>query len=191
MTGGGDVSNEFIAEYYSPPYLSKGPRPTINSLGFESAKPGDTLTLQYNSSAPVTKALLLRTGAVTHSMSFDQRALWLEIESSGNGSIALKTPPSGALLPPGMYMVTLLSDAGVPSEAKIFPVFARDDASSTSTGFTDDGGGGTFEVNWDEGKGGLGGGGGDKGSGDKGGDSGGGGGYDETGDAPVETYNAY
>lgn len=79
----------------SPLCLPASPLPS-------NLQPGDTLTLQYNSSAPVTKALLLRTGAITHSMSFDQRALWLEVESNGNGSIALKTPPSSALLPPGM-----------------------------------------------------------------------------------------
>ena len=33
-------------------------------------QPGDTLKLGYTSADPVTKALLLRTGAVTHSMSF-------------------------------------------------------------------------------------------------------------------------
>lgn len=36
-------------------------------------QPGDTLEVAYNSTDPVTKAILIRTGAITHSMNFGAR----------------------------------------------------------------------------------------------------------------------
>lgn len=39
--------------------------------------------------------------------------------------IKFKTPANPNMLPPGMYMLTILSGRGVPSEAKILSVFSR------------------------------------------------------------------
>jgi hypothetical protein len=128
---GGDVSNDRTAELYSPPHLFKGPRPVISSVQ-DTIKPGDSLEVSYTSTDPVTKALLLRTGSITHSMSFDHRSLWLTIASNANGKLTLTTPASSNLLPPGMYMVVILSNKGVPSVAKTLSVTPLGTTTSSS-----------------------------------------------------------
>ncbi|KAI7837152.1 hypothetical protein COHA_009029 [Chlorella ohadii] len=122
FVGGGDVSNDRTAELYSPPYLFKGPRPVISSVQ-DSIKPGESLEVSYTSTDPVTKALFLRTGSITHSMSFDHRSLWLTIASNANGKLTLTTPT---------YMVVILSNKGVPSVGKIVSVQPLGTTSSSS-----------------------------------------------------------
>jgi hypothetical protein len=68
MVAGSDVTWDHTAEIYSPPYLSKGPRPVIVSM--PSSATGSSLTVGYSSKDPVIRALLIRTSAVTHSMNF-------------------------------------------------------------------------------------------------------------------------
>ena len=49
----------------------------------------------------------------------DARALWLELQDNAGGWVRIKTPPSSNLVPPGNYMLVLLTDKGVPSVAKV------------------------------------------------------------------------
>jgi len=74
---GSDVTWDTTAEIFTPPYLSLGPRPVITSAP-TSIKPGDPIQLQYTSTDKVTKAILIRTTSVTHSMPFGERrwAVW-------------------------------------------------------------------------------------------------------------------
>ena len=77
-----DVSWDFTAELYSPPYLSAGPRPAITSADPTRLRPGKAITVSYKSKRPVTRALLIRTAANTHSLSFGERsgqAVWEQL----------------------------------------------------------------------------------------------------------------
>ena len=69
MMAGSDVTKDITAEIFTPPHLSLGPRPVI-TWAPDAIIPGATLTLRFASQEPVVKALLLRTGAATHSMFF-------------------------------------------------------------------------------------------------------------------------
>jgi hypothetical protein len=118
LAGGGRFGvNQFSAEVFSPPYLFKGPRPTITSA---------PATLQYNTTFTVgtpngasAKISLLRLGAVTHSFNFDQRFLQLEIQGVVSGGLSVRAPANANLAPPGYYMLFLVNSNGVPSVAKI------------------------------------------------------------------------
>lgn len=69
MTAGSDVTWDQTAELFSPPYLSKGPRPGITQApSFHTA--GADLAVKYESEDPVTRAILIRSGTATHSMNF-------------------------------------------------------------------------------------------------------------------------
>lgn len=59
------------------PYLFRGPRPVITS-GSDAIVQGQALSVKYTSQEPVTKALLLRTSATTHSMPFGEGGQQLE-----------------------------------------------------------------------------------------------------------------
>ncbi|PSC76751.1 kelch domain-containing [Micractinium conductrix] len=122
LTSGSDVSWDFTAEFYSPPYLSAGPRPAITAATPTRLLPGQPITVSYTTTDPVTRALLIRNAANTHSMSFDARALWLNVTSNAGGQLTLATPASGSVLPPGPYMLVLNTDEGVPSNAQTLTV---------------------------------------------------------------------
>jgi hypothetical protein len=125
MVSGSDVTGDTTAEVYSPPHLFRGPRPVIVS-GSDSIVQGQDLKVQYTSQEPVTKALLLRTSATTHSMPFDARALWLPFKpSSTSGQAVLEMPANPNLTPPGMYMIVLHTAKGAVSNAHIVSVFQR------------------------------------------------------------------
>lgn len=72
MVGGSDVTNDKTAELFTPPHLAMGPRPRILASN-DNLYPGDRLAVRYASAGKVAKALLLRTGATTHSMAFGEQ----------------------------------------------------------------------------------------------------------------------
>jgi chitodextrinase len=112
---GGDsgVPDELSAEIYSPPYLFKGPRPTI------TAAPG---TVQYNSpafvqtpdAANITSVSLIRTGSVTHSFDQNARAIPLSF-TPAPGGLNVSMPANGNTAPPGYYLLSIVTAQGVPS----------------------------------------------------------------------------
>jgi hypothetical protein len=108
--------SEYRVEVFSPPYLFKGPRPTITrapaEIGF-----GKTFSVRTTDPAIIDRAILIRPGAVTHSFNHNQRAIGLAITSRTSVSVRLKAPPSGLIAPPGYYMLFLIGADGVPSVA--------------------------------------------------------------------------
>jgi galactose oxidase-like protein len=114
--GGGRFGvDQFSAEIFSPPYLFKGPRPTITSA---------PATLQYGASFSVgtpdggriATVSLIRLGAVTHAFNFDQRFLQLSF-GRGDGGLTVQAPGNANLAPPGYYMLFIVDSNGVPSVA--------------------------------------------------------------------------
>ena len=119
------------AERYFPPYLYRGPRPTL-----EPAQIGTIRTLHYGeeftvvahgpSMASDAKVALIRLGAVTHGIDMDQRYVWLEVrhQQPGNNSrsITAVPPTNPAFAPPGDYFLVVVDNLGVPSEGEIVTV---------------------------------------------------------------------
>jgi len=102
-------------EYFSPPYLFKGPRPTISSAPAQLDY-GQTLTIRTASAANIRKVSLIRTAAVTHTLDMDQHYLELPFTTSGASlSVSALNDPNSA--PPGEYMLFIVDGNGVPSTA--------------------------------------------------------------------------
>ncbi|HEX7167585.1 MAG TPA: galactose oxidase early set domain-containing protein [Acidimicrobiales bacterium] len=106
-------------EIYSPPYLFRGPRPLIAAAP-RAVSYGERFLVR-SSGAPVRGAALVRLGSATHSLNTDQRWVGLDAQVAG-GAVHLHAPATGAIAPPGYYMLFLLSDAGVPSVSSIVKV---------------------------------------------------------------------
>jgi hypothetical protein len=102
-------------QIYSPPYLFRGPRPSILSAPFEVAY-GATFTIQTPNGNEIQKVVLLRSGSATHSVDFDQRDVELAF-SPGQDQLSATAPAGGAIAPPGWYMLFLVGAKGVPSVA--------------------------------------------------------------------------
>jgi len=121
--GGGMASNYKdypSAEIYSPPYLFKGPRPTITSAP-TSVRYGETFFIETPDSSEIAKITWIRLPSVTHSFDQNQRLNFLSF-SQTTGGLKVTAPASGNLCPPGHYMLFILNRNGVPSVAKIIRI---------------------------------------------------------------------
>jgi hypothetical protein len=117
-TNGG--TNNQNVEIFSPPYLFKGPRPTIGSAP-ASLTYGQTFQVGTPDAASVARVTLVRLSSVTHTFNMNQRIKRLSL-TRGAGSLSVSVPGDRNLLPPGPYMLFLLDGQGVPSIAKILMV---------------------------------------------------------------------
>lgn len=105
------------AEFYSPPYLYKGARPTISSAP-AGVPYGTAFGVGTPDAASVSSAVIIKLGARTHALDVDQRSLSLAIAPAAGG-LTLTSPTDPTAAPPGYYMLFLLNNAGVPSVAKM------------------------------------------------------------------------
>jgi hypothetical protein len=99
---------------WSPPYLSKGPRPSITSSPTE-VKYGGTYAIGASATTGRTVPRITVTTApsATHATDLNQRYLSLP---RTNGSITFPTQPT--IMPPGWYRIWAVDSANVPSVAK-------------------------------------------------------------------------
>jgi fibronectin type 3 domain-containing protein len=149
--GGGDpgVTDQKSAQIFSPPYLFKGPRPTISSA---------PATLEYGSSAfvgtpdaaSIARVSLIRTGSVTHAFDQNTRAMQLSFTQTAGG-INVTIPSNRNNIPPGYYMLFLVNAEGVPSIAPFVRFPAPYENTSPPTAPTElvaAGGEGTVALKW-------------------------------------------
>jgi hypothetical protein len=103
-------------EIYTPPYLFHGGRPTITG-GPASVARGATATFDTPNANDIKTARLIRPSAATHVTNLEQRSIALDITRDAN-SITFTLPTEATLVPPGMYMLFVTNQAGVPSVAR-------------------------------------------------------------------------
>jgi hypothetical protein len=103
-----------LIDFYSPPYLFKGPRPSI------TAAPSQVdygASFDIGTSGPaVGSAVLMAPGATTHAVEMNARRLALAVTSTPTGFTAT-APASAMLAPPGWYMLFVVTPDGIPSVA--------------------------------------------------------------------------
>ncbi len=123
--GSGDAEgqpNEFSGELFSPPYLSRGARPTVSDaptqLGY-----GTDFRVATPDAADIAKVSLIRLGSTTHAFDMNTRLLWLSFTRDASG-LTISAPAGGTIAPPGHYMLFLVNQAGVPSIGRITKVSA-------------------------------------------------------------------
>jgi hypothetical protein len=116
----GNVPDEKNAEFYSPPYLFKGARPTVTQAPAQVTY-GSNFFVGTPDATTISSVSLIRTGAVTHF--FDQNARYLPLTfTQGSGGLNVTAPVNANLAPPGYYMLFLVNSAGVPSIAPFVQV---------------------------------------------------------------------
>jgi hypothetical protein len=120
VSAGGEQTGA-SAEIYSPPYLFKGPRPTISSVSSSTVKVGQTLNVSTPDAASISQVTLIRLGSVTHAFNQNQRLNHLQFTPI-SGGLQVTAPASSNLAPPGHYMLFLVNSNGVPSVARIIQV---------------------------------------------------------------------
>jgi hypothetical protein len=111
-----DPNEELHLELYSPPYLFRGPRPTIASAPGEWAY-GSTVDIQSPEANGIRWASLIKSGATTHSFNTSQRLVDLPIQSRSPGKLSVHMTGDRNIAPPGWYMLFLTNNDRVPSVA--------------------------------------------------------------------------
>ncbi|MBZ0287714.1 MAG: DUF1929 domain-containing protein, partial [Anaerolineae bacterium] len=124
VAGGGRARQEINylnAEYYSPPYLFRGARPTLNGVPAEARY---NTSISVSTDSPIASAALISNPSVTHSFNMNQRYVPLSFTQNG-GQVTLQIPSNNNIVPPGYYMLFLLNNDGVPSVARIIKIWAN------------------------------------------------------------------
>jgi hypothetical protein len=111
---------QYSAEIFSPPYLFKGPRPTISSIPGDATY-GSTFFVGTPDAGMITSVTLLRISAATHAFNMDQRFLRLNF-SQAAGGLNVVAPANGNVAPPGYYVLYGLNSAGVPSVGAVIRI---------------------------------------------------------------------
>lgn len=113
----GNVPNELSAEFFSPPYLFKGLRPTISQAPTQISY-GQNFFVATPDAASITSAVLIRTGSVTHFFDMNTRFVPSTFQQT-TGGLTITAPANANLAAPGYYMLFLVNSNGVPSIAPI------------------------------------------------------------------------
>ena len=121
VAGGGHYNaavgpGQFSAQFYSPPYLFNGARPTITS-----APAAAHLRRAHHRDHAGRRARSARSTS-SRSARTRTRSTWTSTScrcsfTAGSGSLTVQAPASAALAPPGDYMLFIVNDKGVPSVA--------------------------------------------------------------------------
>jgi hypothetical protein len=106
---------EHSYEIFSPPYLFKGPRPTITaapgSVGY-----GNQFAVSTPDAGRIAHAVLVAPAATTHN--FNENGRYVPLNFTANaGALTVGAPANADLAPPGPYMLFLVDQNGVPSVA--------------------------------------------------------------------------
>ncbi|HEX2249422.1 MAG TPA: galactose oxidase-like domain-containing protein, partial [Gemmatimonadales bacterium] len=121
--GSGSASSapdEENAELFSPPYLLRGPRPTLTDVP-SAVDYGASFSISTPEADDIQKVSLIRLGSTTHAFNMNQRFQWLSF-TRRTGSLTVSAPTSRNRTPPGHYLLFILNGDDVPSEGSIIRI---------------------------------------------------------------------
>lgn len=103
VAGGGNAEStgspgERNAQFYSPPYLFQGARPTITSAP-TSATYGSSINVATPDASSIASVSLVSLGADTHTIDMNQHFVPLSF-TRGSSSLSVDLPSSASLAPP-------------------------------------------------------------------------------------------
>jgi hypothetical protein len=133
FVAGGRTASETSTEdekpnfrYLYPPYMSPRdappPRPAITSVP-AAIQYGQNFSVQF-SGGPISEAVLMGLGSMTHSFDTNQRYVQLAMANPSASPAQVTAPPDRQTAPPGYYMLFVLDQNHVPSVASIVQLVA-------------------------------------------------------------------
>jgi hypothetical protein len=111
-----DPEEEMRLDVFSPPYLFKGPRPTIAAAPAQCTY-GQTIAITSPASVNIRWVSLMRNCVTTHSFDTNQRLVDLDVTGQAGGVVTATVPNNRNIAPPGWYMLFLVDNGGIPSVA--------------------------------------------------------------------------
>jgi hypothetical protein len=155
VAGGGrfnsasEPTDQPSAEYYLPPYLFRGARPTITAAP-STVQINQTFFVQTPDATRIGSVVFMRIGSVTHNFNMSQNYVSLTFQVV-TGGINVQAPTNFNLAPPGYYMLFIVTIDGVPSVAPIvnLPVGSNSTQPPTApTNLIATGGNGSASLSW-------------------------------------------
>ncbi|KAI9694904.1 MAG: hypothetical protein M1822_000520 [Bathelium mastoideum] len=120
------------AQLFEPPYLHKGPRPTIESAP-SVIKYTQEFHVTVGTNDLIRKISLIRLGSVTHCRNMNQSLIFLDRSKQDGSKYTIKAPTSSNIAPPGHYMLFVLNEINVPSVGAIVRVLPQAASTGKST----------------------------------------------------------
>ncbi len=111
------TDDELRLELYHPPYLFRGPRPSIDYVASQWTY-GGSFDLRTPEATSIKWVQLIRPMATTHSVDTEQRVVDLHFHRHDGCRLSVEAPTEPTLAPPGWYMLFIVDDQNVPSVAK-------------------------------------------------------------------------
>lgn len=109
---------DLTIEVFNPPYLFRGPRPTITSVP-SLVHHGSSFDIDTPDATKIEKVVLVRPVSYTHQTESEQRVLQLEFTRDAANDRVTATAPDGIHphphAPRGYYMLFILDCDGIPS----------------------------------------------------------------------------
>ncbi len=125
LSAGGQETGK-DAQIFSPPYLFKGPRPTIAAAP-QAVGYGESFLVSTPEAASIARVALMRPSSVTHAFDQNQRISRPAFTREAGG-VRVIAPANSKLAPPGDYLLFILNDQGVPSIASWIKLAGADTA---------------------------------------------------------------
>lgn len=110
------TDDELRLELYHPPYLFRGPRPSITQVE-RHWRYGGVVDLHTAQAERVKWVELIRPMATTHSTDTEQRLIDLHFHRHHRCRLTVEVPTEPNLAPPGWYMLFIVDQDGVPCVA--------------------------------------------------------------------------
>ena len=121
-SGGSNGVGRSTIEVFRPPYLFKGPQPTISAVSPDPVPHGQNFTIITPNASSIARVTLVRPMAVTHQTDSEQRVIELRCAPGRAANTITATAPDPrhphGLAPRGWYMLFIIDNTGVPSQAK-------------------------------------------------------------------------
>ena len=119
-SGRAGTAPELNAEIYSPPYLFRGPRPTISSAP-SAVGYGSTFTVNTPDASSISSVALIKLSTDTHGFNNGQNFQNLAFQQV-SGALNITAPANANVAPPGYYALFILNRSGVPSVAAVIQI---------------------------------------------------------------------
>ncbi len=119
--GGPPARDQRYLEIFSPPYLSRGPRPITTAAPANLAYGAD-FNVDTPDAARIESVALLRPCSMTHHTDAGQRYVRLKITAVAANKVTVHAPDNGRIAPPGYYMLFIVDTSGIPSRASFVKI---------------------------------------------------------------------
>jgi hypothetical protein len=127
-------------EVFSPPYLFRGPRPTIQRAP-AGIRWGETFSVDTPQALGIESVVLMRLPSPQHVTDSDARTVRLRFTRAHSGRLRVQAPPDGTVAPPGYYYLFVNRQTAkgmVPSVARLVRVGSSGDSSDAYQPYADD-----------------------------------------------------